>query len=715
MEKRKLFTLLMTVLLLLSSSLLNSRHVGHADEKVESFDETSSYYLIHYDDGEQEIVLDENTSLHLLGWNDSSTVDARIDLQSDTGTESILTTLTVSDMLNELQISNHSIFYRIVESDVFNYKLVDSIQLQEQVTILEENENGTSKEEIKLVDTYGTVFQDLGLVYYSTDENYKKYEISKEDYDVLNNEVASINQVSNSSVQLFSAATISLREQASVSYSTHVQSYGWQDFVKDGQLSGTTGESKRLEAIKIKLDNAPYSGNIVYTTHVQSYGWLDSVQNGELSGTTGESKRLEAIKINLTGEMAKHYDVYYRVHAQSFGWLGWAKNGQPAGTEGLAKRLEAIEIVLVDKGGKAPGSTENPFLSTPSVSYSAHVQTYGWLNFVKDGQLSGTTGESKRLEAIKVKLENSPYSGNIVYTTHVQSYGWLNEVANGAISGTSGESKRVEAIQIKLTGDIANHYDVYYRVHAQSFGWLGWAKNGMKAGSEGLSKRLEAIEIKLVEKGKGPAVDSNKAFKLAPSKKTYSVYLDPGHGGSDPGAVAGGLKEADINLDIAKKVESLLKQRGYTVYMSRTGNTTVGLYDRPAEANRLNTDIFVSIHTNSGSSSARGIESYYYKYKPEYPPKINKELHNDPVRVAQSIKLAESVQKHMIKGTGAPNRGVKGAAFAVTRESIMPATLIEVGFISNPSERSQLATDSYRAKIARGIADGIDAYFKSLN
>ncbi|MCM3602179.1 S8 family serine peptidase [Robertmurraya korlensis] len=288
----------------------------------------------------------------------------------------------------------------------------------------------------------------------------------------------------------------------SVSYSTHVQTYGWLDFVSNGELSGTIGQAKRMEAIKVSLpkDN-PYSGSITYSTHVQGIGWLNNVSNGTISGTLGQGKRMEAIKIQLSGEIANYYDLYYRVHAQSFGWLGWAKNGQASGTEGLSKRLEAIEIVLVKKGGQAPGSTDRAFVTKPTINYTTHVQTYGWLEYVKDGALSGTVGQSKRLEAIKIHLQNAPYSGSITYSTHVQGIGWLNNVSNGTISGTLGQGKRMEAIKIQLTGELANYYDVYYRVHAQSFGWLGWAKNGQVSGSAGLSKRLEAIEILLVSKG----------------------------------------------------------------------------------------------------------------------------------------------------------------------------------------------------------------------
>ncbi len=148
-----------------------------------------------------------------------------------------------------------------------------------------------------------------------------------------------------------------------VEYQTHVQTYGWQASVRDGQSAGTVGQAKRLEGLKISLPVQEYEGDVKYRTHVQTYGWQPEVTNGKVSGTAGQAKRLEAVEISLTGEMETHYDIYYRVHAQTYGWLGWAKNGEPAGTEGMAKRLEAIEIRLVEKGGAAPGSTEHAFYS----------------------------------------------------------------------------------------------------------------------------------------------------------------------------------------------------------------------------------------------------------------------------------------------------------------------------------------------------------------
>ena len=298
-------------------------------------------------------------------------------------------------------------------------------------------------------------------------------------------------------------------DRASVMYRTHVQSIGWQDFVQDGKMSGTSGQSKRLEGIIIQV-SSKLNGSIEYQTHVQSIGWQGWKSNGAMSGTSGQSKRLEAIRIRLTGEIANKYDVYYRVHCQSYGWLGWAKNGKASGSEGFSKRLEGIEICLVKKGGNAPGTTNNAFVRK-SISYRTHVQDYGWQGYVYDGQQSGTSGQSKRLEGINIKLSPS-LNGNVVYRTHVQSYGWQDWKSNDAMSGTSGQSKRLEAIQIKLTGQVANEYDVYYRVHCQNFGWLGWAKNGESSGTEGYSRRLEAIQICLVPKGQKAPGDTNNRF-----------------------------------------------------------------------------------------------------------------------------------------------------------------------------------------------------------
>ena len=316
-----------------------------------------------------------------------------------------------------------------------------------------------------------------------------------------------------------------------ISYKTHVQTYGWQDWAANGASSGTTGLAKRLEAIQIKTSAPASQGGIRYRTHVQTYGWLDWVSNGASSGTTGEAKRLEAIQIELTGALATQYDVYYRVHAQTFGWLDWACNGAFAGSAGYAKRLEAIQIVLVPKGGKAPGSTAAPYKELPpAVSYQSYLSG-AWQNSVLDNAVSGTVGQAKQIEGIKISLQDKAVSfagSSIQYRTYLQTYAWQDWTPNGGISGKPGSGKRVEAVQIKLTGSIASSYDVYYRVHSQTFGWLDWACNGQSAGSAGYAKWIEAIQIVLVKKG-GAAPGSTAApYKEAPPSVTYQTYISGG-------------------------------------------------------------------------------------------------------------------------------------------------------------------------------------------
>lgn len=317
-------------------------------------------------------------------------------------------------------------------------------------------------------------------------------------------------------------ATATKSTKMSVSYIVHCQDYGWEEeWKKDGQTSGTVGESKRLEAIQIKLPNG-VSGSIEYRTHIQDIGWEKNwSKNGEKSGTEGQCKRLEAIQIRLTGEVAENYDVYYSVHAENFGWLGWAKNGEEAGTAGYGYRLEAIKIQLVTKGDKAPEliGTIKEAMKARLVGYQTHVQDYGTQAYVYDGAMAGTEGECKRMESIRMKLPSSVNS-SIQYRSHVQDIGWeKNWASNGSLSGTTGQCKRLEAIQIKLSGDVAKNYDVYYRVHAQDYGWLAWAKNGESSGTEGYAKRLEAIEVRLVPKGTTPNLPESANEKAFIKKK----------------------------------------------------------------------------------------------------------------------------------------------------------------------------------------------------
>lgn len=305
-------------------------------------------------------------------------------------------------------------------------------------------------------------------------------------------------------------------EKPGLSIDAHVQNIGWMKAVGEGDIAGTSGQAKRVEAIKIKLTGSDIpSGSIEYQAHVQDIGWQSWAKDGSLAGTSGKAKRVEAIKIRLTGDLASLYDVYYQVHVQNIGWMTPGKNGQATGSAGYAYRIEALRVWIVPKGDGAPSVTTNTskvFQGLLGLTYQAHVQDIGWQKAVGSNSLAGTTGRAKRIEAFTVNVSGLDVDGGITYRAHVEKVGWQGWKSNGAIAGTTGKGLRVEAVEAKLTGDLAAHYDLYYCVHVSNIGWLGWAKNGETAGSTGMSHRVEAMKFALVPKGSGAPSGVDSAY-----------------------------------------------------------------------------------------------------------------------------------------------------------------------------------------------------------
>lgn len=317
-----------------------------------------------------------------------------------------------------------------------------------------------------------------------------------------------------------------------ITYQTHVQDIGWQTPTANGEVAGTTGQKKRIEAIRIQVNNSSLNGDIEYSSHIQEQGWQSYVRNGGNSGTTGNSLRMEAIRIRLTGQLSQYYDIYYRVHSAEFGWLGWAKNGKDAGTSGFSYRMEAIQIQLVEKEKKGPLEStayyQRNSLIPPNINYQTYIQNIGWQNPQSSGLTAGTVGEKLRLEAIRMNVTDSEFSGTVKYSSHIQDIGWQKEQENNDISGTNGQNKRIEAVKIQLTDDLNKFFDVYYRVHSAEFGWLGWTKNGSEAGSSGFSFQMEAIQVQLVVKGQnGPttSISYYEKNKLTVPTINYQAHL----------------------------------------------------------------------------------------------------------------------------------------------------------------------------------------------
>jgi|GEM_PF-1483432 len=324
---------------------------------------------------------------------------------------------------------------------------------------------------------------------------------------------------------VYAADSSTASDNTHVVYDVHAQKKGWITNVYDGAKGGTTGSSLRLEALKVRIESDTYTGGISYKVHVQKQGWTDYVSNGELAGTEGKGLRLEAVNIKLTGDIANYYNVFYRTHCETVGWTGWTYNGRNCGTEGYGKRVEAVQIKLIKKGEDVSGlDTETTaFYSkniVPVVSYSAHVQSIGWTDYVESSGKCGTTGKSLRIEGLKIKItDRNGSAGNVEYCSYVQKEGWQTYAANGGLSGTTGKSRRIEAVRIRFTGDLEEKYDIYYRAYVQKFGWLDWAKNDEIAGTMEYGYRMEMLQIAIVHKNMtAPGATTNHCMEyVAPA------------------------------------------------------------------------------------------------------------------------------------------------------------------------------------------------------
>jgi N-acetylmuramoyl-L-alanine amidase len=218
----------------------------------------------------------------------------------------------------------------------------------------------------------------------------------------------------------------------------------------------------------------------------------------------------------------------------------------------------------------------------------------------------------------------------------------------------------------------------------------------------------------IVGPDEGPSFDRQVEVALNPFP---TVVLDPGHGGKDDGARGNGLVEKDLSLDVALRVEKILKPFNFPVVVTRRDDTFITLEDRAAIANRLENAIFVSIHFNHAPDRAStGVETFYASQK--IPPEAAWTwvgFFNKPDAPAPDSgeTLAGFIQTSLVMRTDAINRGIKGRELYVVRHTRCPAVLVEGGFINNPLEAQLISNSQYRERLARAIAEGIMSYQKT--
>lgn len=218
-----------------------------------------------------------------------------------------------------------------------------------------------------------------------------------------------------------------------------------------------------------------------------------------------------------------------------------------------------------------------------------------------------------------------------------------------------------------------------------------------------------------------------------------TIIIDPGHGGKDPGAIGRkGLKEKDVNLDIARRLRKILDRDGrFNVHLTRRGDQFIPLRKRSSFANRKKGDLFISIHANAAySRRVSGFETFYLCEAVDDTARAVAARENSVLRLessrnpqsmqgdlevilwdlkytefrTQSRELAQLVQKNLDRRFKIRNRGVKAAPFYVLRKVDMPSVLVEVGFISNPGDEAMLASKSHRERMAQALAESIISY-----
>ena len=246
--------------------------------------------------------------------------------------------------------------------------------------------------------------------------------------------------------------------------------------------------------------------------------------------------------------------------------------------------------------------------------------------------------------------------------------------------------------------------------------------------------------ISMIDDAQGAKTASVAADKIYKSTKGKLIVIDPGHGGSDSGAVGNGLKEKNVVLATSKKLGALLTKRGYKVLYTRSTDVFINLRSRTAFAAKKNADMFISIHANAAPNASSalkmsGVETFFLSPARSERSKNAAALENrgdledmntfskqtflnflNREKIISSNKLAIDIQSYMLssvkKSFSSRDGGVREAPFWVLVGATMPAVLVEMGYITHPQEGKNLGKSTYQDRIAQGIANGVDAYFQ---
>ena len=313
-------------------------------------------------------------------------------------------------------------------------------------------------------------------------------------------------------------------------------------------------------------------------------------------------------------------------------------------------------------------------------------------------------------DAYYLKPSGAMAENEWIYDATYQS--WFYITANGRFAQNTWK----DDYYLKSGGYMAKNewiYDSSYQA------WFYLDRNGLYVtGSHIINGALHSFNgngawIREIKENTG----SNE-LPFATSNYQKVIFLDPGHGGKDPGAQYLGLKEKDLNLQVSQQLKTKLESLGYTVIMSRSTDVFVDFVtERSRMSNETNADMFISIHFNATGhgldSGEDGIQTYMYQPTGNIPSVINKKWHDNPTRLKYSYKLGSYIHQSVLATTQAKDAGLLAKSFAVLRETNKPAVLLELGYMDDSKESQRIRTKEYQQKLVDGIAQGIQQYYSN--
>jgi N-acetylmuramoyl-L-alanine amidase len=429
------------------------------------------------------------------------------------------------------------------------------------------------------------------------------------------------------------------------------------------------------------------------------------------------------------------------------------------------KATEMLAVIVGSKGPPAPAKAAARPRAESTLTGIRHWSGGDYTRVVMD--MSHDVKYERALvekasdgnKQLQITLQRTDVSGDVAPSRSIQD-GILSNVH--IVSGSSGD--------VLITVDLMHmdHYRVFtlpepYRVVLDVYGSANGGDRSVASVAPGEVDHVQAALDELKAKrlnGAGGAKDASKAaakpaapgknsaaskpqIKVSEKQKKYTgslveqlglkvgtIMIDAGHGGKDPGAVANGLYEKDINLRMAKILGRELQKQGFKVHYTRTNDTFIPLEERTARANAKNADLFISVHCNAHKKeSVKGFEVYYLNLATDAQAvRVSAKKISDMQfilsdlmlnsKINESRQMAAMVEdetlKYMRPRHSLASHGAKGAFFYVLTGARMPSILVELGYLTNAAEASRLKSEAYLEAMARGLTSGVLSYKKKL-